>query len=81
VADDADVPRPLQGLLADEPGSPTADLVPVEAAIGVILKNGEKSEEVGAVIYLGKAEYTRYMRDDFVQQKALMERLGLLLKT
>jgi hypothetical protein len=33
------------------------------------------------VLYLDTAEYSRYMRDDFVREKAIMERLGLLLKT
>jgi len=33
------------------------------------------------VIYMDTAEYSRYMRDDFVRQKAIVERLGLLLKT
>ena len=33
------------------------------------------------VIYMDTTEYSRYVRDDFVRQKAVVERLGLLLKT
>ncbi len=33
------------------------------------------------VIYMGTAEYDKFIRDQFVKEKALIEKLGLAMKT
>lgn len=45
----------------------------------VVLANFEKYDQ--SVIYMNTEEYTRYSREQFLKEKATIERLGLALKT
>jgi tripartite-type tricarboxylate transporter receptor subunit TctC len=45
----------------------------------VVLAAFEKFDQ--PVLYLGTEDYTRYMREQFVREKGIVERLGLLLKS
>jgi tripartite-type tricarboxylate transporter receptor subunit TctC len=43
-----------------------------------VLPNFEKYDQ--SVIYMNGDDYTRYLREQFVKEKAIIERLGLTLK-